>query len=243
LGTALANLAAVVGICGGLITIFDRVAKGRQHAAAENSEDAQSRRSGWAVWTVGEKTLTATVAGIAIYVIIAGIATWTNYPNFGPIQFISLAQATALIMGVWYGPWVGLATGVIGYALTVVFTLETAHNSGPKGSLRLPFPPAFSVGDGFVGLAGGLLILYLGVAWARPTVQQLAVCSALAGGAVVIGDLLSEAVLQHQGGGQVVSALAQDVLSDVLCAITLLIAALHVHPPGALRSPPTDPPP
>jgi hypothetical protein len=237
-GTALANLAAVVGICGGLITIFDRVAKGRQQATAETGEGVPSRQSRWAVWTVGEKTLTAAVAGIAIYVAIDGIATWTHYAHFGPIQIISLAQATALIMGVWYGPWVGLATGVIGYALTVVFTLETAHNSGQKGSLKLPFPPAFSVGDGFIGLAGGLLILYLGAVWAKPTAQQLAVCSALAGGAVVIGDLLSQAVLQHEGGGQPVSVLGQGILSDVLCAVIFLIAALHVHPRGALRSPP-----
>jgi hypothetical protein len=191
----IANAAAIVGICSGLMAIGQGVAKWRKNRAYAKDGGPQGVSFAWDLWSVNQKTIAATVVGIAVYVVVAAIESSAQH-HFGPVELASLSQATALIVGVWHGPWAGLVTGAVGYPLTVIFTL---WHSGGSGVLQTPFPPAYSVSDGLVGLTGGLLLLYVGSSLPKPSLEKIVICCGIAAIAVVISDLLANKILAHQG--------------------------------------------
>lgn len=229
----IADAAAIVAICGGLMTIGQGVAKWRKKRADTEVGGSQRVSSAWDLWSVNQKTIAAAVVGVAIYVVIAGIESSTQH-HFGPVELASLSQATALIIGLWYGPWAGLVTGAVGYPLTVMFTL---WHSGGSGVLHTPFPPAYSVSDGLVGLTGGLLLLYIAPSLPKPPLEKIIICCGIAATAVVVSDLVANAILAHQGVAPSSAVVFKGTVSDTLCAVVLLALALYFRPPNALTVP------
>jgi hypothetical protein len=225
---SLGSIGTTVTIVTGLIVIGDRVAKFREKNATDGNEWA-----GWSLLRVRRSTIAAAIVGIAVYVGIQGIIG-SSSQFYGPITLISLSQTTVLVVGVWYGPWAGIATAAIGYPLTVVWSIHDYHGPQP-GVVHMPFPPAYSVGDGLVGLTGGLLIIYLGSEISKPTNTDLIISAGIAAIAVVLGDLLSYAISQHQHLAVYSSTLSKGIVSDVLCVVVALPFALKMRPAGALE--------
>jgi hypothetical protein len=226
----IANVASIVGICGGLMTIAQGVAKWRKKRAAAKDGGPHDVSFAWDLWSVNEKTIAAAVVGVAVYVGVAAIESSAQH-HLGPVELASLSQTTALIVGVWYGPWAGLVTGAVGYPFTVIFTL---WHSGGSGVLHTPFPPAYSVSDGLVGLTGGLLLLYIGSSLPKPSLEKILICCGIAATAVVVSDLLANAILAHQGRAPTSAVMFRGMVSDALCAVALLALALYFRPSNAL---------
>ena len=228
----LENTGALVGIITGAITILDRVAKEKQKRieATEPAGGVAARRSLalWELWSINRVRVTAMMVGVATYVIANGAAHHDGYKFHGPITLTSLGLVTALVAGAWYGPWVGLVTGAVGYPLTALYA------SGSSGPMSFPFPPAYSIGDGLVGFAGGLVCLYVRSfpGQEKPDRQTLIVSDIIAAVAVVIGDLLSNATAVHERLDVTGSSFMSGLRSDLLCALVI--------PPIALLNRPTN---
>jgi hypothetical protein len=117
---------------------------------------------------------------------------------------------------------------------SVMFTL---WHSGGSGVLHTPFPPAYSVSDGLVGLTGGLLLLYIAPSLPKPPLEKIIICCGIAATAVVVSDLVANAILAHQGGAPSSAVVFKGTVSDTLCAVVLLALALYFRPPNALTQP------
>lgn len=169
------------------------------------------------------------MVGVAVCVIANGVAHHDGYKFHGPIALTSLGLVTALVAGAWYGPWVGLVTGAVGYPLTALYP------SGSSGPMSFPFPPAYSIGDALSGSPADSSVFTRGLFPGREagSADSDRFGHHRAAVAVVIGDLLSNATAVHERLDVTGSSFMSGLRSDLLCALVILPIALLNRPTSA----------
>lgn len=217
MGGFLGAVGGIVGFIASVISISDWLA--RRSADHEHADHSQAK---YRIWMIDRVRVTAMIVGAAIACLLgdAGAA------HAGPLFAVSLSAAVVAVVGLWYGPWAGLFAGAVGYAATAVL------NS--TGAGYIPFPPAFSVADGIIGLAGGFVCLYRITGRRKLTLGPAIVGALIAAVGVVIGDLVAYGLLQHQHIAPSSAVFSQGLRSDLICTCGLIIAAQFFQPPSSI---------
>jgi hypothetical protein len=218
-----------------LIAISDRVSQYTVSDASEQSSRSQSLRSR-ETWGWNERRALALLLGLVIYVGLAYLASHaTDEKLVGPVYLTSLAQASAVAIGVLFGPVVGCSVGVVGYVLTAVIT--TPHSG--TGAGYYPFPPAFSVSDGLAGLtagiAGALVVTTRQASWRT---VALVAGSVVVG--VVAGDLLAYHFLKVEHIAPSQAVFTTGLKSDVIAGVVVASAATWLGAEVMVGSRPQD---